>query len=89
MSVNIELKSQETISLTTLFLCILPNLLLFTHQSLSLSAFLCLLVHKGFAQMTKTYVLLPVSGMKINIKQFLISSFSILYLYFIPVANAN
>lgn len=77
MSVNIELKSQETITFTTVFSMHPPHSpLVHPPISVSLSDFLSFLVHKGFAQKTKTYVLLPVSGMKVNIKQLLISSFS-------------
>jgi len=92
MSLNIALKSHETIPFTTLLSMHPPHSPVHLSISVSLSAFLSFLVHKCFAQMTKTYVLLPDSGMKVNIKQLLI--FSSIFctfkgLYFIPVANFN
>lgn len=79
MSVNIELTSQETSPSPTLFSVHSPHSP--PAHSLYLSLLFCLfLVHKGSAQMSKAYVLLPVSGMKVNIKQLLISSFG----FFIP-----
>jgi len=71
---GIEMKPQEAIPFTTLF-SVCPPLSQPVHSSISefLSALLSFLVHKSSVQITKTYVPLPVSGMKVNIKQLLTS----------------
>lgn len=81
MSDGTELKPQEAIPFTTLF-SVRPPLSPPVHSSISafLSALLSFLVHKSSVQITKAYVPLPVSGMKVSIKQLLTSSFGFLWI---------